>query len=78
MKILLACILLLSVSSVMARGMTLDQAITQVQQEQNGEIVSAKTRSSEKGRQHVIRVLTPEGRVLRYVKPAREKGRNRR
>lgn len=54
-------------------GVTLSQAVQQVQRQYNGQIVSAVTQVSDNGETHVIKVLTQDGKV----KTVRVAGRKR-
>jgi len=47
--------------------MSLEQAVNQVKQQNNGRVISANTRRDQNKRTiHNIRILTPHGQVKRY------------
>ncbi|MFK5894489.1 MAG: hypothetical protein QM504_14815 [Pseudomonadota bacterium] len=49
------------------RNMTLEQAVEQVKQRNNGRVLSASTRRDNNQRAtHNVRILTPRGQVKRY------------
>jgi len=57
-------------------GFSLDDAVSEIRQQTNGRILSAKTISDDGKRIHQIKVLTKDGRVQRFqVKAKREKRR---
>ncbi len=55
--------LVLCLAVTIAQAMTLDEAIKKVRRDTGGKILSAQTRVEGNRRVHVIRVLTPNGRV---------------
>lgn len=54
-------------------GVTLSQAVQQVRRQYNGQIVSAETQVNGNRETHIIKVLTPDGKV----KTVRVAGRRR-
>ncbi|MDX1571140.1 MAG: hypothetical protein R3200_11685 [Xanthomonadales bacterium] len=60
-KILVALTLVLAIG--VAQAISLSQAVEQVRRDTNGKILSARTEVKGNREVHVIKVLTPEGRV---------------
>ncbi len=62
---LLLGLLLTPLSLSLAHNITLDDAVGQVKEQNTGKILSARTEeTNEHGKHHIIRVLTPEGRIV--------------
>ena len=70
--LLLSGLLLAPLSLSLAHSITLDDAVGQVQEQGTGKILSARTESNEHGKRHIIRVLTPEGRIIPITIDAQE------
>ena len=76
-----ALILLLALAfapPLMARDMSLDQAVRQAREKSNGRVISAETREKNGQRYHNIRILTDDGKLRRYRYDAGEGRRSNR
>ena len=76
-----ALILLLALAlapPLMARDLSLDQAVRQARDKSNGRVISAETREKNGQRYHNIRILTDDGKVRRYRYDAGEGRRKNR
>jgi len=70
--LLLSGLLLNPLSLTFAHSITLDDAVGQVKAQGSGKILSARTEANEQGNLHIIRVLTPEGRIIPITIDARQ------
>ncbi|WP_395374592.1 hypothetical protein [Marinicella sp. W31] len=74
-RVLIILILLFAVStSVLARGVSLDKAVSQIKKDKGGQVISARTVNSGQSQgYHEIRVLDKKGMVKTYRVPAKKK-----
>jgi len=74
-RLLIICLLLLSFTgSVLAREITLDQAVSQVKKDTGGQVISARTvKSGQSQPIHEIRVLDANGMIKTYRIPSGKK-----
>ena len=76
-RVLIILILLFAVStSGLARGVSLDQAVSQIKRDKGGQVISARTVNSGQSQgYHEIRVLDSKGMIKTYRVTAKKKTR---